>query len=697
MENRNYVIDRLKSKTMSIDEFNFEKLQAPPISMMFTPQDIYELNSIAKSIKLSAKPEIKYQEIDKIMRRRGFVKFTAGTNRVVYRPLENNSFVVKVAYDAVGLGDNPREFSNQMLFKPFVTKVFEVTPCGTLGVFERVEPITHREEFLSVASDIFEVINNWFIGEYVLEDFGTKFFMNWAIRKGFGPVLLDFPYVYKLDGNKLYCSAPSINSPSGRCDGIIDYDAGYNFLYCTKCGVKYKAKELAQAIENNEVIVKSEGETKMKIRLTGGTKNANKTIETGEFSGMVKKTPVKPKANNFNKKVDEIEAPRGATGANETSISNETVAPSTPQKKVVYSVPYKPGNEEVVHAIPTEVAKVAEELATESKEENKKPIESPISFDDSFKETSPIDIIKKSIDDINYAISMIVDDEEKGEAIAHIGNLFKQHYNMEHVIGLYSPKLEILNRFLKNDLGNGEDDDVKFAEILQNVDDKTLILIIRALVGTRIELFPTNDGELYTEDGMINTNIYTTITKKINDGAEITASDIIFDDTPYAAFRFTAESFKKPLSELGYALVTTDNEQPSFLPDSCDSPEPDEYLHKKEVETYGEPKFYAAKVTNIKDIFENGESEKVIVLINDNGQYVTTGHQNNIVAIDVIDDRSVDSISMVSAEWLSGILNNRPSTDKCEIDLSVDGMVDTRTRSEEAATGIFPPNPTNEV
>lgn len=181
---RSYILDRAKSRAVSIEEFNYDRLTAPPISAMFTPQDIAELNHIAKSLKYSAKPQIKYQEIDKIMRRRGFVKFIAGTNRAVYRPIEDNTFLVKVAYDDVGLGDSPREYRNQFLFKPFVTKVFEITPCGTLGVFERVNPITSREEFLSVAEDIFTVINDWFIGEYVLEDIGTRFFMNWGIRSG---------------------------------------------------------------------------------------------------------------------------------------------------------------------------------------------------------------------------------------------------------------------------------------------------------------------------------------------------------------------------------------------------------------------------------------------------------------------------------------------------------------------------------
>ena len=122
MENRDYILDRLRSKTMSIDEFNYERLQAPPISSMFTPQDIAELNRLARSLKYAAKPDVKLKEIDMIMRRRGFVKFIGGTNRLVYRPLENNTFLVKVAIDAVGCGDNPREFQNQFLFKPFIPK-----------------------------------------------------------------------------------------------------------------------------------------------------------------------------------------------------------------------------------------------------------------------------------------------------------------------------------------------------------------------------------------------------------------------------------------------------------------------------------------------------------------------------------------------------------------------------------------------
>lgn len=261
---RDYILNKMKGRTMSPDDFNFEMLQAPPLYSLLTPNDIAQLHKLATSFRYAAKPLERMQGIDNILRARGFRKLTGGTNRVVYSFLENDSIVLKVATDNVGVKDNPREFINQMYYKPFVTKVFEVSPCGTVGLFERVIPITSREEFLSVAPDVFDVISNWFIGEYVMDDIGSNYFLNWGIRKGFGPVLLDFPYSYKLDGNKLYCNAPLSNDPTQVCGGVIDYDDGFNTLRCTKCGVKYKALELKKAVENKTVIQKG-GKTNMKV------------------------------------------------------------------------------------------------------------------------------------------------------------------------------------------------------------------------------------------------------------------------------------------------------------------------------------------------------------------------------------------------------------------------------------------------
>lgn len=182
---RNYILDRIMSKKTTIEEFNYDKLEAPPLSWFFSPFDIQELNSIAKSIKYSAKPKERYDAINRVCNRCGLIKFGAGTNRVVYRHPEFPDILFKIAADDVGLGDNPAEYRNQFLLKPFVAKTFEISPCGTVAIVERVNPITSREEYISVADDVFELITEWLIGKYVLADIGSRYFMNIGIRSGF--------------------------------------------------------------------------------------------------------------------------------------------------------------------------------------------------------------------------------------------------------------------------------------------------------------------------------------------------------------------------------------------------------------------------------------------------------------------------------------------------------------------------------
>ena len=216
----------------------FENIFPPcKILNLITIQDIMQLNQIAKSKKLSSKPKEKLNMIKEIMGRRGFRRLSSGTNRIVFKYMEDQSFVIKVAYDSVGLSDNLNELYNQELIKPFCAKVFEVSPCGTVGMFERVRAIKNREEFQSIAYDVFDIIVNEFVGKYVLADIGTKFFMNWGVRQGKFPVILDFPYIYELDGSKIYCNRPDPLSPYGFCGGDIDYDDGFNHLVCTKCGL----------------------------------------------------------------------------------------------------------------------------------------------------------------------------------------------------------------------------------------------------------------------------------------------------------------------------------------------------------------------------------------------------------------------------------------------------------------------------
>ena len=283
--NRSSAIDRIQSRILSIDEFNFDHLSGPPIASLFTQQDLDRLYEIATSIRYSGNARKRLSMIDEVMKPRGFIKLSAGTNRICYRFLEDDSFVAKVAIDAIGINDNPSEFRNQFIFKPFVTKIFEVDKTGVLAIAERVIPVTSREEFYTIADNIYDLINEWFIGKYVLADIGVKFFMNYGIRSGFGPVLLDYPYIYELDGNKLYCSEPDINSPTGRCEGLIDYDDGFNFLYCSKCNKRYRVQELAKAIKNESIIIKGRRTNKMIVSVS---RNGVKVIEAKETDGLLK-------------------------------------------------------------------------------------------------------------------------------------------------------------------------------------------------------------------------------------------------------------------------------------------------------------------------------------------------------------------------------------------------------------------------
>lgn len=223
--------------------FEFDKLKAPPISYYLTSLDIQALNKIATSIKYQSNVNEKFKSMDRIMKRRGFVKYGCGTNRRIYRFLEDDSILMKVAYDRVGIEDNPNEYVNQNYLKPFVSKMYEVTPCGTVGLVERIQPIRTREQFMANGEEIFDLLYFNIIGKYALDDIGTDAFMNYGIRKGFGPCLLDYAYLYELDEDKLHCKR-MINKH--RCDGLIDYSSDFNELVCTKCGKTYTAKEIGK-------------------------------------------------------------------------------------------------------------------------------------------------------------------------------------------------------------------------------------------------------------------------------------------------------------------------------------------------------------------------------------------------------------------------------------------------------------------
>ena len=251
------IIEQLYApKKKSALEFNYDALWAPPINFFLSQEDINGLYKIATSLKYNDDIQKKYELIDAIMKPRGFKRGNCGTNRVVYNFLEDTSFCMKIALDRVGINDSPREFKNQEYFKPFCCKIFEVDPTGVIACVERVNPISSIEEFASVADDIFNMMITKIVGKYVIDDLGTKKFTNYGVRQNsngiaFGPVILDYPYAYELDGAKLHCGKPiRIGDKEYACGGEIDYDSGFNKLACCKCGRVYSARELAKDDSN---------------------------------------------------------------------------------------------------------------------------------------------------------------------------------------------------------------------------------------------------------------------------------------------------------------------------------------------------------------------------------------------------------------------------------------------------------------
>ena len=237
-----------KSRNLNIDFF--DNLCGPPVGLFFRPD---EVEYIRRLITRTNRNDVKINTLNAIMKSKGFSRLSGGTNRMVYRHLDDTSFVLKVALDRVGLGDNLAEFKNQQRLKPYVCKIFDTTPCGTMATIERVIPITSKEEFIAVQEEVFYLIVTKIIGKYVAEDIGRNYFRNFGIRPMFGPVLLDYPYIYPLAEEKLFCTYKDPVS-NIRCTGMIDYDDGFNHLFCRKCGTRYLAVDLEDKNAANDII-----------------------------------------------------------------------------------------------------------------------------------------------------------------------------------------------------------------------------------------------------------------------------------------------------------------------------------------------------------------------------------------------------------------------------------------------------------
>ena len=245
------------SDVFKFTEEDWDKMSKPPLTTYVPAPIIDQLRSIVNNVKLMNNPSKKYKLVNKLFDNIGLKPLASGTNRRTFYCTYDPTVVIKIASDRVGKSDNLSEFTLQKLIKPFCTKSFDVTPDGVVALVERVETMKEADFKKVYASDVFDFTFEILRRGYVMEDIGGNFYKNWGIRFGFGPVILDYPYIFELDWTKLRCSHKDVHT-GYLCDGYLDYDydKGMSEIICTKCGTRYTAKYLARRIEAKTLLEK---------------------------------------------------------------------------------------------------------------------------------------------------------------------------------------------------------------------------------------------------------------------------------------------------------------------------------------------------------------------------------------------------------------------------------------------------------
>ena len=243
-----------KNGEIAFPEFDYGGLTRPPIHSYLPFNIINQIKNLVHDPKLMARPSQKYKLMNEILRPIGFRHLASGTNRRTFYSIFDEGIVLKIALDSVGEEANLREYQTQYFIQPFCAKTFDVLPDGLIALSERVEPMREEDYKNTWSSDIFDFIFQILNRGYIMEDVGGNFFKNWGVRFGFGPVILDYPYIYEIDWHKLKCSKkdPITND---KCLGDLDYDysRGMSEIICTKCGARYSAKYLAKLVNVSEI------------------------------------------------------------------------------------------------------------------------------------------------------------------------------------------------------------------------------------------------------------------------------------------------------------------------------------------------------------------------------------------------------------------------------------------------------------
>ena len=108
---------------------------------------------------------------------------------------------------------------------------------------------------------------------------------------------------------------------------MIDYDAGFNYLLCNKCGTRYYAVDLQDEKHGNDIINCIGGKYPMKVRIVGSD---GSVVEPIRSSNIITPTrhPVEKKKHELKVRVVEVPAETAKTHIEKT-VEKVAVAPKT--------------------------------------------------------------------------------------------------------------------------------------------------------------------------------------------------------------------------------------------------------------------------------------------------------------------------------------------------------------------------------
>lgn len=166
---------------------------------------------------------------------RGLKELGCGTNRIAFISDKDPHYVYKIALDERGIKDNNLEFKLSKMINPkYITQCIEniglVAKCERIFVMNKYLMLKYKKQVSEILTELSH--------DYLLNDVGYTEFLNWGIRNGNEPVILDYAYLRPItQGMNFLCTY-------GDCGGQLRYTKSFKMFKCVECGYKYSISEV---------------------------------------------------------------------------------------------------------------------------------------------------------------------------------------------------------------------------------------------------------------------------------------------------------------------------------------------------------------------------------------------------------------------------------------------------------------------